>query len=72
MATLTVWKFDSAAGAEQALDLLQRLQKEELIQINDAATSTGPRGGRSRRPSSSTTSPGPGHSGAASGACCSG
>ena len=37
MATLTVWKFDFAAGAEQALDLLQRLQKEELIQINDAA-----------------------------------
>lgn len=37
MATLTVWKFDAAAGAEQALDLLQRLQKEELIQINDAA-----------------------------------
>ena len=37
MATLTVWKFDSAAGAEQALDLLQRLQKQELIQINDAA-----------------------------------
>jgi uncharacterized membrane protein len=37
MATLTVWKFDSAPGAKQALDLLQRLQKEELIQINDAA-----------------------------------
>jgi uncharacterized membrane protein len=37
MATLTVWKFDSAAGAGQALDLLERLQKEELIQINDAA-----------------------------------
>ena len=37
MATLTVWKFGSAAGAENALDLLQRLQKEELIQVNDAA-----------------------------------
>ena len=37
MATLTVWKFDSARGAESALGLLQRLQKEELIQINDAA-----------------------------------
>jgi len=37
MGTLTVWKFDSTAGAESALGLLQRLQKEELIQINDAA-----------------------------------
>jgi uncharacterized membrane protein len=37
MATLTVWKFDSTNGAESALDLLKRLQKQELIQINDAA-----------------------------------
>jgi len=37
MATLTVWKFDSAGGAENALALLERMQKEELIQINDAA-----------------------------------
>ena len=37
MGTLTVWKFDSANGAESALELLKRLQKQELIQINDAA-----------------------------------
>ncbi|WP_028931729.1 DUF1269 domain-containing protein [Pseudonocardia asaccharolytica] len=37
MATLTVWKFDSAGGAESALDLLKRMQKQELLQINDAA-----------------------------------
>ena len=37
MATLTVWKFDSAGGAANALGLLERMQKEELIQINDAA-----------------------------------
>ena len=37
MGTLTVWKFDSANGAENALELLKRLQKQELIQINDAA-----------------------------------
>jgi uncharacterized membrane protein len=37
MGTLTVWKFDSEGGAERALGLLQRLQKEELIRINDAA-----------------------------------
>jgi uncharacterized membrane protein len=37
MATLTVWKFDSAEGAEKALVLLERMQKEELVQVNDAA-----------------------------------
>ena len=37
MATMTVWKFESASGAQNALDLLERLQKEELLQINDAA-----------------------------------
>jgi len=37
MGTLTVWKFDSASGAERALEQLERLQKEELIKVNDAA-----------------------------------
>jgi uncharacterized membrane protein len=37
MATLTVWKFDSPGGAESALAQLERVQKEELIQVNDAA-----------------------------------
>jgi uncharacterized membrane protein len=37
MATLTVWKFDSPGGAGESLALLERMQKEELIQINDAA-----------------------------------
>src|SRR5829696_5037844 len=37
MATLTVWKYDSTGGAENALALLERMQKEELLQINDAA-----------------------------------
>lgn len=40
MATFTVWKFDSATGAEGALETLKRLQKEELIQIHDAAIVT--------------------------------
>jgi uncharacterized membrane protein len=44
MGTLTVWKFDSPDGAEKALDLLQRLQKEELIRVNDAAYVTWPVG----------------------------
>jgi uncharacterized membrane protein len=37
MGTLTVWKFDTAGGAERALQLLETMQKEELIQVNDAA-----------------------------------
>jgi uncharacterized membrane protein len=37
MATLTVWKFDTAAGAENALSTLERMQKEELLQISDGA-----------------------------------
>jgi uncharacterized membrane protein len=37
MATLTVWKFDSAGGAENALALLERMQKEELLQVTDGA-----------------------------------
>jgi len=44
MATLTVWKFDSAGGAQNALALLERMQKEELLQISDAAYVTWPEG----------------------------
>jgi len=44
MATLTVWKFDSPDGAEKALELLQRMQKQSLITVNDAATVTWPMG----------------------------
>jgi uncharacterized membrane protein len=42
MTTLTVWKFDSATGADQAQRVLERLQREELIQILDAAIVTWP------------------------------
>src|SRR4051794_29674977 len=44
MATLTVWKFDEATGARQALQLLERQQKAELIEIADAAIVTWPEG----------------------------
>ena len=42
MTTLTVWKFDSAGGARNALQVLERLQKQELIQIVDGAIVTWP------------------------------
>jgi uncharacterized membrane protein len=38
MATLTVWKFDSPSGADNAIATLERLSKEELIVIHDAAS----------------------------------
>lgn len=38
MTTLTVWKFNSAEGAEDALTKLTQLQKEHIIDIKDAAT----------------------------------
>jgi uncharacterized membrane protein len=37
VATLTVWKFDTPAGAQQAEDVLLDLQKQELIKVHDAA-----------------------------------
>jgi uncharacterized membrane protein len=37
MATLTVWKFPSANGAEEAVRTLEQLQGEALIQVHDAA-----------------------------------
>ena len=37
MSTLTVWKFDSPQGAQDALNKLIDLSKQHLIQVNDAA-----------------------------------
>ena len=38
MAALTVWKFKSPYGAQEALDQLIELQHQQLIQVLDAAT----------------------------------
>ena len=40
MATLTVWKFDTAQGADAAENTLLDLAKQEVIHIHDAATVT--------------------------------
>lgn len=37
MASLTVWKFNTADGADKALAKLGDLQKQQLIQVLDAA-----------------------------------
>jgi uncharacterized membrane protein len=42
MGTLTVWKFDTPEGADQAEATLADLSKQELIKIHDAATVSWP------------------------------
>ncbi len=37
MATLTAWKFGSPYGADDALATLEKMQSEQLIQVQDAA-----------------------------------
>ncbi|MFB2880014.1 DUF1269 domain-containing protein [Floridanema aerugineum] len=44
MTTLTVWKFHTADGADKALAKLVELQKQELIEIADAAIVSWPQG----------------------------
>ncbi|WP_116948878.1 DUF1269 domain-containing protein [Jiangella endophytica] len=42
MATFTVWKFEDPTAADRAVTLLESLQKQELIQVHDAATVSWP------------------------------
>ena len=44
MATLTVWKYASADGAERALETVEQLQREELVELLDGAVVTWPEG----------------------------
>jgi uncharacterized membrane protein len=44
MATITVLKFSAADGAEQALDTVKSLSKQQLIKLHDAAIVTWPEG----------------------------
>ncbi|MBF2046763.1 MAG: DUF1269 domain-containing protein [Elainella sp. C42_A2020_010] len=44
MSTLTVWKFNSVDGADKALTKLESLQKQQLIQVLDAAIVSWPQG----------------------------
>jgi hypothetical protein len=41
MATLVVFEFPTAEGADTMLNTLEGLQKQQLIQINDGAVVTG-------------------------------
>lgn len=42
MATLTVWKFLTPGGADDAVAILEALQSQELITVHDAATVSWP------------------------------
>ncbi len=44
MATITAFKFDTPDGAEQMLDLVKDLNKQQLITLEDAATVSWPEG----------------------------
>jgi uncharacterized membrane protein len=44
MATVTVLKFETADGAEKALDLIKDLSRKQLIDLQDAAIVTWPHG----------------------------
>ena len=44
MASLTVWKFDTPDGAEQALEKVKSLSKQQLITVQDAAVVSWPEG----------------------------
>ena len=42
MTTLTVWKFDDPAAADKTVDTLEKLAKQQLIKVHDAATVSWP------------------------------
>jgi uncharacterized membrane protein len=44
MASLTVWKFETADGAAEALAKMESLSKQQLIKVQDAAVVTWPEG----------------------------
>jgi uncharacterized membrane protein len=46
VATLTVWKFEDAEGADKAVATLEGLAKQQLITVQDAATVSWPNGAK--------------------------
>jgi uncharacterized membrane protein len=71
MATLTVWKFGTAGGAQNALSTFERLQKEELIRVVDAAIVTWPAEHRKPKTEQLRSLAGAGALSGAFGNCCS-
>jgi uncharacterized membrane protein len=51
MATLTVLKFDTADGAENELEVIDDLSKQQMIKLHDAAIVHGLRGKQNQKQS---------------------
>ena len=49
MSTLSVWRFDTAEGADQAVATLEDLSKQQLITVFDAAVASWKDGDRKPR-----------------------
>ncbi len=49
MATITALRFEAADGADRAVEAIEQLQMQDLIQVYDAATITWPAGARRPR-----------------------
>jgi uncharacterized membrane protein len=49
MATLTVWRFDDAQGAQKALSIAEDLQKQQVVNVLDGAIVSWPEGARKPR-----------------------
>lgn len=65
MASLTVWKFDDAEAAENARERVMALQKQELIDIHDAAVVTWPEGKKKPKTKQAFSTTGAGAAGGA-------
>jgi uncharacterized membrane protein len=46
MATLTVWRFDTAEGADHALEELQRAHRQQMLDLIDGAVVSFPQGSK--------------------------
>jgi uncharacterized membrane protein len=46
MSTLSVWRFDTPEGADQAVTTLEGLSRQQLISVHDAATVSWPTGAK--------------------------
>jgi uncharacterized membrane protein len=65
MATLTVWKFPTASGADEAVRTLEQLQSQELVNVQDAAVVSWPADKKKPRTRQLSSMTGPGALGGA-------
>jgi len=64
-ATLTVWKFDTAEGADQAVTTLEGLARQNIVTLHDAATVSWPEGKKKPKTHQLTSTAGAGAMGGA-------